>query len=75
MICDTGGAQTRSLREVYHFIKAQYIFLTKQQCKNIYMINILDGNGCFKYVHLFRRFEHDQLFIGDMSSFCSWFKR
>lgn len=33
-ICDNGGAQTRSLREVYHFVKAQLKYLKK--CKNTY---------------------------------------
>lgn len=29
MICDKGGAQTRTLREVYHFIKTQADYLNK----------------------------------------------
>jgi len=56
-ICDNGGAQTRTLREVYHFIKSQMEFLIKKK-QIIYFINILDGDTSFKnmdkfhYLHL-----------------------
>ena len=36
MICDRGGSQTRSLREVYHFITTQLNYLKQninKQCK------------------------------------------
>lgn len=35
-VCDDGRAQTRTLKDVYHFIK--------YQIKYLYFINILDGN-------------------------------
>ena len=36
MICDSGGAQTRSIREVNHFIKGQYDYLCFSNSKNTY---------------------------------------
>lgn len=48
-ICDAGGAQTRTLREVYHFIKYQleYLCISTHNKKNIYFINILDGDTSY----------------------------
>ena len=43
MISSRGGAQTRSLREVYHFINAQSEHLIKYKSVDKYFINILDG--------------------------------
>ena len=58
-ICDKGGAQTRSLREVYHLIKCQLNYLSKNQKilnNNILFINILDGDTAYtnmdKYQYL-----------------------
>jgi len=60
-VCDEGGAQTRSLREVYHFIKYQIKYLIKNSCNNekyeynnenlfnLYFINILDGDTSWKH--------------------------
>lgn len=53
--CDEGGAQTRTLREVYHFIKCQTEYVKKcigEDCKIIipYFINILDGDTCYKFI-------------------------
>jgi len=46
MIVGTGGAQTRSLREVYHFIKCQEAHLRKfcAHQKDTKFLNILDGD-------------------------------
>jgi hypothetical protein len=52
-VCDIGGAQTRTLREVYHFIKYQMEYLIKLNTNNIYFINILDGDTCYKNMHKF----------------------
>lgn len=74
-VCDSGGAQTRSLREVYHFIKFQYKYLQKNNSKNIYFINILDGDNCYKNIHKFyyllNKFNDFQkyVFIGDLYQF------
>lgn len=47
-VCDSGGAQTRSLREVYHFIHAQCEYLLKSNKTNEYFINVLDGDCSYK---------------------------
>ena len=36
--CDAGGAQTRTLREVYHFIKCQIIFVIPRMKKYVCII-------------------------------------
>jgi len=68
-----GGAQTRTLREVYHFIKYQTKYLEKFNTKNIYFINILDGYGCYhhreKFNYLINKNTKDYIFIGDMKEF------
>lgn len=80
-VCDKGGAQTRSLREVYHFIKAQLEFLNHNQNQNIYFINILDGDTAFNNINKFRflieKSEYKEyttyLFCGDSLQFKDWF--
>jgi len=52
-ICDNGGAQIRTLREVYHFIKYQLKYLIKFNTNNIYFINILDGDICYNNMNKF----------------------
>lgn len=63
-VCDIGGAQTRTLREVYHFINYQMEYLiklnnilltdfTSVNAPNIYFINILDGNTCYNNMDKF----------------------
>jgi len=81
MICDSGGAQTRSLREVYHFIEAQMEYLLKNQEKSIYFINILDGDTSYgqkeKFQYLLNLPEYatviDRIFIDDMFMFKYWY--
>lgn len=76
-ICDSGGSQTRSLREVYHFIKYQLEYLLIFKINNVYFINILDGNTCFnnndKYKYLVNKQKYENIkkyiFIGDTYEF------
>ena len=53
-VCDQGGAQMRTLREVYIFIKHQLEFLCKNNTTNIYFYNILDGDQSFKNMSKFK---------------------
>ena len=53
-VCDSGGAQTRTLREVYHFIKYQMEYLIKFNMNNIYFINILDGDTSYNNMDKFK---------------------
>jgi hypothetical protein len=83
-ICDAGGAQTRSLREVYHFTKCQLEYLYNEETsdpKNVYFINILDGNTAMKHLSKFQflinkekyHSSRDNIFIGDMYTFNTWY--
>jgi len=85
-ICETGGAQTRSLREVYHFVKCMINYLKIEKTKKIpittYFINILDGKFCYihknKFSYLLDIFKDDinlinkYIFIGDLKEFNNW---
>lgn len=74
-VCDNGGAQTRTLREVYHFIKYQIGYLKKHGLSNVYFINILDGDTSHKNMDKFGYLlsKNKQLkkyvFIGSMHTF------
>ena len=80
-VCENGGSQTRTLREVYHFIKCIIQCLKKQKVKT-YFVNILDGKFCFlhqdKYRYLLELFKDDidiikkYIFIGDLLTFQKW---
>lgn len=52
-VCSNGGAQTRTLREVYHFINYQLQFIKCNKTKNIFFINILDGDTCYNNINKF----------------------
>lgn len=77
-ICDFGGAQNRSFRDVYHFVIYQIYFLKIYKVKNIQFINIFDGNGINKYMFHFNDLmdENEEyknyIFIGDMYEFYNW---
>ena len=78
-VCDKGGAQTRTLREVYHFIRCQMEYLIKfnTNTNKTYFINILDGDECFhamnKFLYLFNKEIYTQIkkyvFIGSLYDF------
>lgn len=72
-VCDNGGAQNRTLREVYHFIKTQIKYLINNNDNNIYFINILDGDTCYnnqnKFNYLFLNEKIENIFIGDIYTF------
>jgi hypothetical protein len=76
IICESGGTQTRSLREVYMFVKCQIQNIILHNSKNIY-INILDGNECYlsqnKFSYLLNKSKiESQIFVGDMKQFQEW---
>ena len=80
MICGAGGAQTRGLREVYHFVESQLDHLVRYGGDTKYFVNILDGdtshNSMPKFNHLLNRPEYTAIkkyvFVGDMLSFSRW---
>lgn len=61
-VCDQGGAQTRTLREVYHFIHCQLEYLLLNKI-NTYFINILDGNTCYQHLDKFKYLLNKKKFI------------
>lgn len=72
-VCDSGGAQTRSLKLVYYFIKAQNSII--QSNPDIFFANILDGDESFKAMNKFNYIKrHDNIFCGDMKEFEVWFR-
>jgi len=76
-ICDDGGAQTRSLREVYHFIEKQLEYLLINKDSKLIFINILEGNTSYKhrdkYIYLTNLDKYkelkDKVFVGDFLEF------
>lgn len=74
MVCENGGAQTRSLREVYHFVSAQIRYLENTNA-TYYFVNILDGEYSFKHMSKFTYLnKHPHIFCGDMYQFQKWYK-
>jgi len=81
-VCDNGGAQTRTLREVYHFCKYQMQYLIKFKTNNVYFINILDGDACYinmdKFVYLLNKEKYKYIikymFIGSLHDFQKKYK-
>lgn len=74
-VCDSGGSQTRTLREVYHFIKYQMEYLIKFNMNNIYFINILDGDTSYNNINKFNFLKNkvkyiiNYIFIGGLHDF------
>ncbi len=76
-VCGSGGAQTRTLREVYHYITAQLDYLLTCSDNNERFVNILDGDCCYramsKYKYLLSKPKYTtvrkRVFVGDMMQF------
>lgn len=78
-VCDQGGAQTRTLKNVYNFIKCQYRVISENS--NIIIINILDGDESFrninKFLYIKKKYPHLEYicFIGDLYNFNYWYMK
>lgn len=80
-IVGAGGAQTRSLREVYWFVEGQLNTLKKVD--NVYFANILDGDEAadsfdkFEYILSLAEFESvkNRIYVGDLKGYFDWFKK
>ena len=80
-IVGSGGAQTRSLREVYHFVEAQAKYLLKTDDTALF-VNILDGDQCSrhtdKFQYLLSRPEYqtvrEKIYVGDMYNYFDWLR-
>jgi hypothetical protein len=83
MVCDKGGSQTRTLREVYHFIKSQleYSLIHYNLNSNTYFINILEGDTCYNsmkyYNYLLSNKKYSKIknrvFVGDFVKFIDYY--
>lgn len=84
MICDTGGAQKRSIQNVHMFIECQLEYLRNAPeflRKDIFFINILDGDYCSsknnKMTELVQNFKYNSIreyiYVGDMQGFEIWY--
>jgi hypothetical protein len=75
-----GGAQTRSLREVYWFVEGQ--LKTLKSVEDVYFANILDGDEAhstkskFEYLLNLPEFEEvkNRVYVGDLKGYFDWFK-
>jgi hypothetical protein len=79
-IVGKGGAQTRSLREVYWLVEGQLRFLLNQPTGSIYFANILDGDEAaatfpkFQYLLSLPEFASvkQKIYVGDLKSYFAW---
>lgn len=80
-IVGKGGAQTRSLREVYAFVMGQLHVLQSEKHEGIYFANILDGDEAhhamskFTYLLSLPEFEsvRNKVYVGDLKGYFDWF--
>jgi hypothetical protein len=80
-VCEQGGAQTRTLREVAHFIRTQLRYLKSNVDTKYKFVNILDGDTSSLFMPMFKHIiDHDdykevlhKIFVGDMVEFLEWF--
>lgn len=89
MICNKGGAQTRTLREVYHFIRCQLEYLLIRTCDldnnciTSYFVNILDGDESFRNINKFKNLINKErynkikkyVYIGDLKQYIELWKK
>jgi hypothetical protein len=79
-IVGAGGAQTRSLREVYHFVQAQLATLAAGAAPDTLFANILDGDEAASVLDKFRYLlglpEHAahaaKIYVGDLKGYFPW---
>jgi hypothetical protein len=80
-IVGKGGAQTRSLREVYWFVRGQ--LATLKSVENVYFANILDGDEAYsamsKFEYLLNLQEFvkvkNRVYVGDLKGYFDWFEK
>ena len=79
-IVGAGGAQTRSLREVYHFVQAQLATLAAGNAPDTLFANILDGDEAAsvldKFQYLLSLPENaahaTKIYVGDLKGYFPW---
>lgn len=81
-VVGNGGAQTRSLREVYWLTKGQLEYLLKNNESDLFFANILDGDESYKcmrkYNYLLSKPQYkdikDKVYTGDLKNYFEWIK-
>lgn len=76
-----GGAQNRTIQNVYSFVKGQLAVLL--QGTDVYFGNVLDGDKadksmeCFEYLLSRKEFSSvkDRVYVGDLKSYIDWVKK
>ena len=71
-ICEAGGSQTRSLRCLHGFIRSQIKVLEKGEITTTLFANILDGKYLAQNMSLLKKFDHPNVYIGDLHGYFSW---
>ena len=79
-VVGSGGAQTRSLREVFHFVKSQLEYSLNNKTKNIYFANILDGDESCKHMDKFKyllslseyKYIKKYIYVGELKNVFEW---
>ena len=84
MICESGGAQARSIKDVYGFVKSQMEFIdTIHNTGNIYFANILDGEYASSFYNEFELLitkdgltdsYAQRIYVGDLKGYIEWLK-
>lgn len=81
-IVGQGGHQTRSLREVYWFIKGQIDYINMVPDSEVYFSNILDGDTVVSHFPKFESLLENspgivqrKIYIGDISGYPDWFSK
>lgn len=79
-IVGAGGSQTRSLREVYWFVKGQMDIL--KNTEKVYFANILDGDQAnsnmdkFEYLkNLYPETLRSKVYVGDLLNYFTWVQK
>jgi len=71
-ISEAGGSQTRSLRCLHGFIRSQVRVLEKGEITTTLFANILDGKYLAQNMSLLKKFDHPNVYIGDLHGYFSW---
>jgi hypothetical protein len=74
MVCGDGGAQNRTMREIYNFIRIQVDYIQHNTDLKLFFINILEGDTSYKYKKHFKSLKGEKIFIGDLKEFYTEFK-
>ena len=79
-VVGTGGSQTRTLKDSYHFVESQASYLHKNNSKDILFANILDGDEAHKRIknfnyllnnHKYKKIKNN-IYVGDLKGYFSW---